>query len=129
MNGKVRVEHTLACDPDMKLRKRRVLAATSSGRRMVYRLRTTLGRELLATAEHPLRTMDGWRPLGCLGPGRYIAARLAGSDVCWDRVTAVELAGERDTYDLRVEEDHNFIANDLVVHNSHAASCPISFSR
>ena len=29
---------------------------------------------------------------------------------------------ERDTYDLHVEEDHNFIANDLVVHNSHAAS-------
>jgi DNA polymerase III alpha subunit len=122
VNGKVRVEHTLACDPDMKLRKRRVLAATSSGPRMVYRLRTTLGRELLATPEHPLLTMDGWCPLAHLGPGRYIAARLAGSDVCWDRVTAVELLGERDTYDLQVEEDHNFIANDLVVHNSHAAS-------
>ena len=51
-----------------------------------------------------------------------ISARLAGSDVCWDRVTTVELVGERDTYDLHVEEDHNFIANDLVVHNSHAAS-------
>jgi error-prone DNA polymerase len=106
----------------MKLRKRRVLAATSSGPRMVYRLRTSLGRELMATPEHPLLTMDGWCPLAHLGPGRYIAGRLAGSDVCWDRVTAVELVGERDTYDLHVEEDHNFIANDLVVHNSHAAS-------
>ena len=28
----------------------------------------------------------------------------------------------QETYDLSVEEDHNFIANDLVVHNSHAAS-------
>ena len=40
----------------------------------------------------------------------------------WDRVTAVEPVGERETYDLHVEEDHNFIANDLIVHNSHAAS-------
>ncbi len=74
VNGRVRVEHTLACDPDMKLRKRRVLAATSSGPRMVYRLRTALGRELLATPEHPLLTMDGWRPLGALKEGDHIAA-------------------------------------------------------
>jgi error-prone DNA polymerase len=28
----------------------------------------------------------------------------------------------RETYDLHVEGDHNFLANDLVVHNSHASS-------
>src|SRR5262245_32648942 len=122
VTGRVRVEHTLACDPDMKLRRRRVLAATSSGRRMVHRLRTALGREVLATVEHPFLTMDGWRPLGSVERGCHVAARLAGCDVCWDRVTAVEPVGERETYDLHVEEDHNFIANDLVVHNSHAAS-------
>ena len=48
--------------------------------------------------------------------------RLAESDLYWDRIVSVEPMGERDTYDLHVEEDHNFIANDLVVHNSHAAS-------
>ena len=30
--------------------------------------------------------------------------------------------GIQDTYDLHVDGDHNFLANDLVVHNSHAAS-------
>jgi len=74
VNGCARVEHTLACDSDLKIRKRRVLGATSSGRRMVYRLRTALGRELVATAEHPLLTMDGWRPLGDLRGGDHIAA-------------------------------------------------------
>ncbi len=66
----------------------------------------------------------GYRRRTIVRLARYSSAgwRLAGSDVCWDRVTAVELVGERDTYDLHVEEDHNFIANDLVVHNSHAAS-------
>jgi error-prone DNA polymerase len=42
--------------------------------------------------------------------------------VYWDQVVSVEPEGMRQTYDLTVEEDHNFIANDLVVHNSHAAS-------
>ena len=48
--------------------------------------------------------------------------RLAESDLYWDRIVSVEPMGERETYDLHVEEDHNFIANDLIVHNSHAAS-------
>jgi error-prone DNA polymerase len=42
--------------------------------------------------------------------------------VYWDRVVSVEPVGMRETYDLTVEADHNFVANDLIVHNSHAAS-------
>jgi intein/homing endonuclease len=68
------VESTLACDANLRLRKRRVLAATPSGRRMVYRVRTALGRELMATAEHPLLTLDGWRALASLRVGDYMAA-------------------------------------------------------
>jgi error-prone DNA polymerase len=49
-------------------------------------------------------------------------SRLAESDLYWDRVTAIEPAGIRETYDLHIDGDHNFLANDLVVHNSHAAS-------
>src|SRR3989449_7203185 len=42
VNGVDRVEATLACDEGRTLRRRRVLRATASGRRGVYRL-TTLG--------------------------------------------------------------------------------------
>jgi error-prone DNA polymerase len=42
--------------------------------------------------------------------------------VYWDRVAAIEPVGIRETYDLQIEGDHNFLANDFVVHNSHAAS-------
>ena len=38
------------------------------------------------------------------------------------QVTDIEPIGERETYDLQIEGDHNFVANGLVVHNSHAAS-------
>ncbi|MGH7421380.1 MAG: OB-fold nucleic acid binding domain-containing protein, partial [Candidatus Rokuibacteriota bacterium] len=124
VKGNVPLAHTVACDADLKLRKRRVLAATASGLRMVHRLRTARGRELMATPEHLLLTVNGWQPLGSLCLGDHIARPRAlwVPDVDWDRVVSVEPVGLRDTYDLTVEDDHNFVANDLIVHNSHAAS-------
>src|SRR5262249_45306948 len=47
---------------------------------------------------------------------------LADSSLYWDRVISIEPVGIQETYDLEVERDHNFLANDLVVHNSHASS-------
>ena len=46
----------------------------------------------------------------------------AESDVLWDRVVSIEYVGEKRTYDLEVPETHNFVANDVVVHNSHSAA-------
>jgi chromosome segregation protein len=44
---------------------------------------------------------------------------LAGSGVYWDEIESVEeVSGEEWVYDLCVEEDHNFVANDFVIHNS-----------
>jgi len=209
---RAKLKTTFACDSHLRLRERKVIEARASGPREVYRLRTALGRELLATAEHPLRTMEGWKGLGSLKPGDRVAAarrlriegirrstkpeivaesRLAAaghplspsvfelgphdigallaeigaletssrelaeqvqhlhlrigrvaqvvecgdrllvaaatsvdetSDVVWDRVVSVEHVGVRETYDLSIEGDANFLANDFVVHNSHSAS-------
>ncbi len=47
--------------------------------------------------------------------------RFAESDIYWDRVAYIEYVGEKQTYDLEIAETHNFIANDILVHNSHAA--------
>jgi DNA polymerase III alpha subunit/intein/homing endonuclease len=71
--GRAKLDTTFACDEHFRLRKRRVLAATRSGEREVFRLRTALGRTVTATAEHPLRTLNGWRPLASLSPGDFIA--------------------------------------------------------
>jgi len=43
---------------------------------------------------------------------------LAQSDVWWDEVLAIEARGEEETFDLEVPGDHNFVADDVVVHNS-----------
>src|SRR5262245_28450681 len=100
VTGRVPVAMTLACDADLRLRRRRVVRAIASGRKMLYRLRTSLGRQITATAEHPFLTITGWRKLGELRAGDHVAlARLSRSDVYWDRVTAIEPVGIRETYD------------------------------
>ncbi|MBZ0308409.1 MAG: DNA polymerase III subunit alpha, partial [Anaerolineae bacterium] len=43
------------------------------------------------------------------------------NDIYWDSIAAIEYIGEQETYDLTVEGTHNFVANDIIVHNSHAA--------
>ena len=45
-------------------------------------------------------------------------AKLAESDVYWDEIVTVEPDGEVNVYDLTVEGLHNFVANDIIVHNS-----------
>ncbi|HYC08519.1 MAG TPA: error-prone DNA polymerase [Steroidobacteraceae bacterium] len=200
VSGKSPLRHTLACDGDLRLRRRAVIAVRPSGIKPVWRLRTALGHTITATAEHPFLTMGGWCSLGKLRVGDCVAAarslpvhgrgrmsrdiipadvravirrererarltcsemgrvsglaireicscggrkigfrrfvigrlaavlrsreleRLASSDIYWDRVVAIEKLGSEATYDLQIEGDHNFLANNLIVHNSHAMS-------
>jgi error-prone DNA polymerase len=221
--GRVPLRNTLTCSEDLRIEKRRVVAAKRSGRKQVYRLRTALGREIQATANHPLLTTDGWVKLGELKVDDAVATgqmthvgvepdrrhtdsrahvgvtsvartlrahvdvtsvartlrahvgvepdrghsdsrahvgvasvartlrahvgvepdrghsdsrahvgaglmtwapdeRPTWGDVGWDRIVSIEPAGEQETYDLSIDGNHNFLANDFVVHNSHAAS-------
>ena len=47
--------------------------------------------------------------------------RYADNDVYWDKIIAIDYVGEKQTYDLEIPGTHNFVANDILVHNSHAA--------
>ena len=43
---------------------------------------------------------------------------LANSDLYWDEIVSIEPVGETDVYDLTVPAFQNFIANNIIVHNS-----------
>ncbi len=137
LSGRVAFKNTLACDGELRLQKQRVIAVRASGTKPVWRLHTASGHAITATAEHPFMTPQGWRKLGELRPGdhvaaarslplkgrrRWPAAKMTDSDVYWDRTVRIEAMGYQPTYDLQIEGNHNFLANNLVVHNSHAAS-------
>jgi hypothetical protein len=50
---------------------------------------------------------------------------LADSDVWWDTIRTITFAGIEPVFDLTVPETSNFLANDIVVHNSTYARCGI----
>jgi replicative DNA helicase len=43
---------------------------------------------------------------------------LANSDVYWDEIKSIEYVGDQQVYDLTIPGTHNFIANDICVHNT-----------
>jgi DNA polymerase-3 subunit alpha len=80
-------------------------------------------RELRATASASKR---GFRRETIERLGKFLGSEnlldLANSDVFWDTVVSIEAAGEEETFDLTVENDHNFVADGIIVHNSHATA-------
>jgi replicative DNA helicase len=50
--------------------------------------------------------------------GSQELAELASSDVYWDEIVELQPDGEAEVYDLTVEGLHNFVADEVVVHNS-----------
>ncbi|HKX74869.1 MAG TPA: replicative DNA helicase [Acidimicrobiia bacterium] len=65
--------HTLSLADNGKLVSTRPSAIADNGYRPVYRLRTRLGHEIEATANHPFLTINGWRELADLQRGDQVA--------------------------------------------------------
>jgi len=63
-----------------------------------------------------------------LAMGEFLSSptlkETATSDLYWDRIVAIEPAGEAETFDLTMDGEPNFIANDIVAHNSFAYLIP-----
>ncbi|TXB68289.1 replicative DNA helicase [Phaeodactylibacter luteus] len=89
-----------------------------SGRKMTYELATRSGRAIKASANHPFRKEEGWAPLEDLKAGDQIAVTEGYAGLFWDEISAITPLQEEDVYDATVEGVHNFVANDIVVHNS-----------
>jgi replicative DNA helicase len=68
--------------------------------------------------------------VGKRGIGRHLLAEIAAalqddalgnlatSDLYWDEIESIEYQGNQQVYDLSVPETHNFIAEDILVHNT-----------
>ncbi len=127
-----------------QLEPRLVTNAFATGCKPVYKMMTRLGRSIRATANHKFLTIHGWKRLDGITKDERVAVqhhlsvpieatinqklaqilvseqptKLTQRDVYWDEIVSVEPDGEAEVYDLTVEELHNFIAGDIVAHNS-----------
>jgi replicative DNA helicase len=52
---------------------------------------------------------------------------LAQSQVYWDEIVSIEPVGSKQVYDLTIPDTHNFVANDICVHNT-AISLNIAYN-
>ncbi len=110
-----------------KLQTSTVSNAFCTGTKPVFRLTTQLGRTIRATGNHKFLTLGGWRRLDELHGNDHIAlprtlegpmAQTMPDDVHWDKIRSIEPDGETDVYDLTVPGPSNFVANNIIVHNS-----------
>ncbi|MEM7595327.1 MAG: DnaB-like helicase C-terminal domain-containing protein, partial [Cyanobacteria bacterium P01_A01_bin.83] len=51
---------------------------------------------------------------------------LATSEVYWDEIVSIEYVGKQQVYDLTIPQTHNFVANDMCVHNTAFSLCVAS---
>jgi replicative DNA helicase len=113
-----------ALNPEtLKLEAASVSRAFTTGVKPVHKLVTRLGRTIRATANHRFLTVRGWKRLDELMADDYIALpsemqKLADSQIYWDSLEAILPDGEELVFDLTVPGLQNFVANNLIVHNS-----------
>ena len=120
---------------------RDVEAVYYNGFKQVFELITCNGRRIRATSTHRFRVHDGWQCLETLHLGDEVAttgleslpvladhseggacAVTVGVNIIWDSILEIIPAGYAHTYDLTVTENHNYLANGFVVHNSHSVA-------
>lgn len=91
--------------------------AFCTGVKNVFALKTQFDRSIKATANHKFLTINGWKRLDALAEGEQIAIP-AQNDLDWDRVISVVPDGQAAVYDLTVPGNQNFVADNIIVHNS-----------
>lgn len=90
----------------------------SSGQKSVYTLTTRLRHEIQATGSHPFFTRSGWKPLDDLQLDEEIALALH-DELIWDPIQSISDPSDPvEVYDIEMPRHHNFVANQILVHNS-----------
>ena len=87
-------------------------------------------RSIQCTGNHLIRTESGWIQASNIKAGMNILSPapvdVKHSFLQWntnlERVESVTVAGSDRVYDIEVEDNHNFVANGLLVHNCHMLS-------
>ncbi|MBI4029747.1 replicative DNA helicase, partial [Candidatus Berkelbacteria bacterium] len=109
----------LSMDKGLKLETKTMVKVFSSGRKKVYKLRLASGKEIKASANHPFYTIEGWKRLDELKAGEHLGVPSSyNSHMVWDKIDHFKPLGTEEVYDATVPVNYNFVANDVIVHNS-----------
>jgi len=98
------------------------------GIKQEFTVTTKSRRKIKTSKEHHFFTPYGWKPLHELKVGDNVAlakkiapectSSVPEKELIWDTITSIKAGKLVSMYDLTVKNNHNFIANSFVVHNS-----------
>lgn len=93
-----------------------------SGIKQTYELITEDGRTIRATKDHEILTQKGFKQLKDIEKGEFVMVRYGDKGKTFSLVIGKRKATKEKTYDICCYENHNFVANGIVVHNSGKSS-------
>ncbi|AFZ59934.1 DNA polymerase III subunit gamma/tau [Anabaena cylindrica FACHB-243] len=106
---------------------KKIVRWLDQGEKQTLVIKTT-NRDIRCTSNHLIRTEQGWIPARDVKEGVKILSPV-NVDIPYpqwttnlEKVESVHLAGVEQVYDIEVEDNHNFVANGLLVHNCHMLS-------
>lgn len=129
---------TYSVSPQGDLEKKRVTNWVKTGLKKIYEIQTVDGRTLRVSGEHPVMTPSGFKEAQSLKVGYdYLAVMpdvpgqttealtphstdtraLFNSKQKWVAISEIAIVAEEDVYDITVEDNHNFYAENILVHN------------
>jgi replicative DNA helicase len=95
-----------------------VVPALAPAEMTTRELQTAIGSRYSGSALHTAGLSRERAARVALAVGSRELADLASSDVYWDEIVEIQPDGEDEVYDLTVDGLHNFVADDIVAHNS-----------
>lgn len=109
-------DNVLSFDSGFNCVSRKVNTKWDCGKKEVYKIKFNSGQVLQSSSIHKYLTLDGWKEAKELQRGDMVLSK--NKTKFWVFVRSIEILDAVPMYDLEVEETHNFIANNIVVHNS-----------
>ncbi len=89
-----------------------------SGEKSLHEVKTRLNYQIRATGSHPFLTRQGWKNLDDLQLEEEIGIALQ-DELIWDPVTSIsDPSAPESVFDIEMPRHHNFVANQIIVHNS-----------
>lgn len=97
-----------------------VIQKIYKGQETMYEVETECGEKITCTAGHRFLTLSGWRHLSELKVGSKVRISSGTSNESSLSSTLARIAqvGVRDVWDIEVAEDHSYVANGFINHNS-----------
>jgi uracil-DNA glycosylase family 4 len=121
------IKHTLGLYSDGQVKEANVRKIFSTGQQRVHSLKLKgIKDKFFASAEHRFMVKDGWKQTTDLRAGDEVAIYngwpslgfYGGGNIVFCTVTKVSRSKIVDTYDMEVDETHNYIVGGAVSHNS-----------